>query len=574
MKFPTVIMHHQVTGLAALAKPHFEAALGADLNEADTLTYSFVVLAVKNLLSLYQEEAIASLIPDGDSLGIHAVRVDDLGRDDFAVVLIHAHYLSSNARVDGMEIGSGARKAIAAAHSLLEPGAPISPNSIWATQVAEVQARLLHGQRPHLRLLLCSNDQPASAAEMRYALEERPVDQRIQIEQIDSNQILEPFYPPHSLNVTLQFAGPSFLDYMGAVRVFHGRMSGTELARLLEAHGEAILREDRFHYSSAEDQRLHSAMCEGLSTPEGRFCFHFCNRGITFACDGLNVNYMQTNDCTVKVDRLRLVDGRKTCRAIRQAYHEQWESPPLPRNEDAYIVVKVCEVHGDQRTRMSGMDYAIGDRDPIAREVYRSQDALQLHLGMELGQLGHIYAYRRTSRHATAGEISIHAAARAVLAVWRRRPCESKHRAREHLGWMYSDIFTEELTGAQVVLAVQLMRLVDQRGRCLGDGSSALLRHGSDVVAMLMGQAVLSKLQLCLAQLDASKLQDAQSLVAREGSLLLEDAVQRVREALERISGGSTPSSVRLAALFLRGELTDEILRECESPHRWNAPTE
>jgi len=53
--------------------------------------------------------------------------------------------------------------------------------------------------------------------------------------------------------------------------------------------------------------------------------------------------------------------------------------------------------------------------------------------------------------------ITVGVAAEAILSVWRGKPHQVKFFSREHFGKLYNVIFTEQLNGAQVVIAVQLL---------------------------------------------------------------------------------------------------------------------
>jgi predicted DNA-binding protein len=135
-------------------------------------------------------------------------------------------------------------------------------------------------------------------------------------------------------------------------------------------------------------------------------------------------------------------------------------------------------------------------------------------------------------------------AAVAVLAVWRHKPHQAKFFAREHFGKLYDVIFTQQLNGTQVAIAVQLYRLAENRRKRPEPDDPPLVRYASCFIAMQMGRRLLAELNGSLEKLSHHTFKTAQLLIEQQGEAYFNAAVQDLQRALQQ-----------LAATFRRGDL-------------------
>lgn len=78
------------------------------------------------------------------------------------------------------------------------------------------------------------------------------------------------------------------------------------------------------------------------------------------------------------------------------------------------------------------------------------------------------------------------------------RPQRAKFRQGELFDKSYDEIFTGDLTAAQVVLAVMLFRIAENKRKRPPANAPELVRYASNFIAMLMGRYLLSELRLTL----------------------------------------------------------------------------
>lgn len=174
---------------------------------------------------------------------------------------------------------------------------------------------------------------------------------------------------------------------------------------------------------------------------------------------------------------------------------------------------------------------------------------------MSMKALGFEYRRQRSDAALTANDISVGTAAEAVLSVWRERPQRAKFRQGELFAKSYEDIFTADLNAAQVVIAVMLFRIAENKRKRPPENAPELVRYASNFIAMLMGRYLLSDLEIVLDELDHRASEDARKLVETKGDFYFDRAVEELKAALDELYGGSPVSAQRLAATFRRGDL-------------------
>ncbi|MBV5272976.1 MAG: AIPR family protein, partial [Lamprocystis purpurea] len=169
--------------------------------------------------------------------------------------------------------------------------------------------------------------------------------------------------------------------------------------------------------------------------------------------------------------------------------------------------------------------------------------------------------YRRKRMEGPSRPIDITSgvAAEAVLAVWRSKPHQAKFLTREHFGKLYSTIFAADLHGAQVVAAVLLYRIAENRRRRPAEQDPPLVRYASCFIAMQMGRRLLKGLNLDLARLDHRVFTTARTLIEEQGDAWFHESVADIQRALEGLYGSQTVSAQQLAATFRRGDLIERL---------------
>lgn len=230
--------------------------------------------------------------------------------------------------------------------------------------------------------------------------------------------------------------------------------------------------------------------------------------------------------------------------------------PPAPpcsdqerRSSDRSLVPR------DAAAFVQTITYATNSQNPVDLKDLRSNDERQKQLELSIRDLGYEYRRQRAAGTPTSQDITVGTAAEAVLSVWRRHPQQAKARASEHFGKLYEDIFTSDLTGAQVVTAVLLFRIAENKRKRPPANAPDLVRYGFCFASMLMGHYLLADLAVPLEKLDHRNFEQAKELIETRGEAYFERAVTALDGALKKLYGGQAVSLLLLSATFRRGDL-------------------
>jgi hypothetical protein len=144
------------------------------------------------------------------------------------------------------------------------------------------------------------------------------------------------------------------------------------------------------------------------------------------------------------------------------------------------------------------------------------------------------------------------------MAVWRKKPHQSKFRRRELFGKLYQTVF-KNLTPAQAVLAVLIFRIAENERKrpVLISPVPDFLSYSAHYIAMLIGQHLLTDNQLTLDQVTHKNLERLTKSLEANKAHYLNHAAASIQQALVQIYGGRDISLQQLSATFRRGDLLE-----------------
>ncbi|TVQ59725.1 MAG: abortive phage resistance protein, partial [Spirulina sp. DLM2.Bin59] len=143
--------------------------------------------------------------------------------------------------------------------------------------------------------------------------------------------------------------------------------------------------------------------------------------------------------------------------------------------------------------------------------------------------------------------------------VWRRKPHQAKFFSREHFGKLYNSIFTEQLNGAQVVIAVQLYRIAENRRKRPEPTDPDFVRYASCFIAMQMGRKLLDDMSVRMEAVTHQNFQLTQQLIEQNGEDYFNNSAQDIQQALRDLYGKQEISLQQLSATFRRGDLISRL---------------
>lgn len=555
MNINVSIVDQHVRGLAQRLRGPIEEELDRTLDENMLRSVAFVVLCAKVMLGLSEEEAIATLTEGGNDFGVDGIEVGDLNDGEFVVTLFQGKYHHEN--LDGTKgfPQSGVEKAVQAVRALFNPSAPVDLNPRLQARIEEVRSLILDGNMPRVRFLLCSNGASWKRPESQAIIDREHFGDRATFEHVSHDVLVQILGATAPVKESITFTGKSLTEDIQFVRVFIGKVAVSEIARIMDAHGDRLLDRNIRRFLGLHGNRVNEAIQRTLTDPNERPNFFFYNNGVTLICDRFDFNALQSENHIVRVEGLQIINGGQTSKTIQQAFAAPQSQLFQTGGKDAHVLVRLYQVPRDAGPSVQTITYAINSQNPVDLKDLRSGDELQKKLELSMKSLGFEYHRQRSESSLGPKDISVGTAAEAVLSVWRERPQRAKFRQGELFDKSYEDIFTTDLTAAQVIVAVLLFRIAENKRKRPPANAPELVRYASNFVAMLMGRYLLSELKLALGGLDHRKFEDARKLVEANGDIYYTQAVQSLEVALTKLYGDKQISPQRLAATFRRGDL-------------------
>jgi len=545
------IIDQRVRKLADDLAGEFADRLNIKGEETKVRSTAFVYLMAKTLLDLSREEALDALTEGGGDFGVDAVEVSDVQDGEFTVTLFQAKYDHSKLDGDKNFPETGVTKAIQAVDTLFDPKKSVQMNSALETKVEEIRSLIQDGNLPRVRFLLCNNglSWPASAQDL---INNAGFPDGVRFEHANHNDIVRLLQSSQPVKDTLRFDGKSIVEDFNYIRVFVGKVAVTEIADLLERHGDRLLERNIRRYLGMIGNRVNEGIRETLQDSMQCPNFYFYNNGLTLVCTKFDYNALQGEDHQVKVDGLQIINGGQTCKTI-----ERTLSGGLPFTElqQAFVLVRLYQLPDDGADLVRRITYATNSQNPVDLRDLRSNDERQLALKTSMETLGYLYRRQRSEDAVKHTEITSATAAEAVLSVWRHQPQQAKFMSREHFGKLYDLIFTPSLNGAQVILATLLFRTAENYRKRPPEEAPPFARYAGAFLAMLMGNELLNDLECKVSDLDHRNFEVARNLIETKSESYLSASVEKLKNALILLYGDKEVSLQQLSATFRRGDL-------------------
>lgn len=285
--------------------------------------------------------------------------------------------------------------------------------------------------------------------------------------------------------------------------------------------------------------------------------FYFFNNGLTLVCNDFSYNALQNSDYQVKVENLQIVNGGQTCMTIFKTLEKM---EPNRISKDASVLIRLYKLPRDNQDIVMQITYATNSQNPVDLKDLKANDQKQRLLEESIAALGYAYRRKRTDAAVKTSDITSGTAAEAILAVWRYKPHQAKFFSREHFGKLYETIFTNDLNGAQTIIAVLFYRIAENRRRRPDDNDPEFVRYASCFIAMQMGRRLLRDLGVSLTGLDHRNFVQAVNLVEQSGVAYFNKSLPDVESALESLYGNTQISLQQLSATFRRGDLIQKLL--------------
>ncbi|NJK68380.1 MAG: AIPR family protein [Microcoleus sp. SU_5_3] len=523
-----------------------------DENKIKTL--AFVYLCVRTILDLEDDDAFECLTEGAGDFGVDAMHISEEYDGEFTVSLFQAKYKNKLAG-DSNFPQEGIESLINAIQYLFNPAARLEHiNQRLLAKVEEARSLIRDGYIPQVRALACNNglNWNASAQE---AIERTGFGSQVTWEHINHERLVKILQASKPVKDSLQLSGKAIVEDMEFSRVLVGRISVTEIAALIERHGERLLERNIRRYLGLQGNRVNEAIRNTLTSDE-KHNFYFYNNGITLTCENFSYNALQDGNYQVRVENLQIINGGQTCLTIFKTLRD---NNLLRDNDRAYVLLRLYQLPHENEGLVQRITYATNSQNPVDLKDLRANDELQQRLEIDIQQLGFNYRRKRSDSSTRPIDITSGVAAEAILSVWREKPHQAKFFSREHFGKLYDAIFTDRLSGAQVVIAVQLYRIAENRRKRPNPNDPDVVRYASCFIAMQMGRRLLADLNIQMKDISHQNFQSAQRLIEQNSEAYFDASVKDIQRALQDLYGEQEISLQQLSATFRRGDLISRL---------------
>ena len=555
MSLATQIIDQQVSGIIAKHSDTFANELRLGTDEQKRRSIAFLFLVAKTAFDLTDEETLDGVVDGGNDFGVDALYFEPPVDGDLHITLIQGKYrrdLGGDAAFPENAIA----KIIDAIGALFDPAKPVRLNKRLDQRVEDIRSFVAEGAIPRVTAVAANNG-ARWTAEAQQRIDNAAQDFAGQVEwrYIGAEELLALVQARKPISAELQFTGHATVETFDFRRVLIGRMSVAELARLTNEYDNQLFERNIRRYLGLTGNRVNEAVAATLREPDQRPNFYFYNNGVTITCSQFRHNALQRDSWRVQVNDLQIVNGGQTARTVQQIAREIG-----PEIEEAEVLVRIYELQQDDNELVEAITFATNSQNPVDLRDLKANEPHQEALSTSISGLGYAYRAKREDRAVSPNEFTSAVIAEAVLAIWRHRPHQARFSSREHFGALYNTIFTEDLNGAQAIIAALLLRHAENRRKRPPKDAPDFLAYGSRFIAMLMGRYLLEEMDITLDKLDHRNFEQAQKLVEQRAGSYLSRAEEKIGEALGPLFSDRERTLQRLSATFRRADLIDMLL--------------
>ena len=557
MELSLQIVDLRVQQLKERYAARMESELKVKNDEDKAKSAAFVQLVVKTILDLDEDAAFDCLVDGGNDYGIDAIAIGDVVNEQFGVTLFQGKYQRRDDGLGGFP-QSGIEKMVLAVYSLFDPDRKLTANPRLAAQMETIRSLVRDdGFLPQVRVILCNNGKKWEAPAQQF-IDNAGVGSQVTWEHVNHETIVSAQQESEPVDENLALCGKALLEQFNHRRVVIGKMKVTEIAALFNRNkaGDRLLERNVRRYLGLQGNPVNEAICKTLSDPVDQASFYFYNNGITFICTQFTHNALQAENWTVHVKQMQVINGGQTCKTIRQALAQLSGSPePV----DATVLVRIYELPADEPELIARITEATNSQSPVDFRDRRSNDELQRRLEIGLGDLGYLYRRKRGGEALKEGEITPILAAESVLSVIREKPHLLPYRRTQLFNQRYHEIFTKDLSPAEVVIATSLFDYAERKRKSAADDAPDFVPYASAFLALLMGRNLRAELPVAGARVDHRNFVAARTLWEKNQEAYYESALKQLKSALDKLHGTDTVSLQRLSAAFRRADLLEKI---------------
>jgi hypothetical protein len=516
---------------------------------------AFLLLGVAAYLDIDIAEAIQYTTDGGQDGGFDAAYIEDTQDSQINVVLFQSKY-SRKLDSDSNFPANAVEKAVNTVKCVFDPNANIQLNYKSKKKVDEIRSFILDGRIPYVTFVMLNNGIAWNNDGQNYINNAFNGQEQVKFVHFSHTDIINYINRSTPINTHINFSGKAIQEDFNYKRVILGRVSVSEIYKLMDEYGDRLLEKNIRRYLGRNI--INEQISSTLLSKDKKQNFFFFNNGVTMICEKFRYNGLQEKDWNVIIDKLQIINGGQTCRTIYQTLKEH------PENDfsQVYILVRLYEVNDDEDI-VNDITYATNNQNPVDLRDLKSNDTIQVLLETSAKELGYTYK-RKRDNSGNANVIPATVAAEAVFAVWRGKPHLAKYKRSEFFDKYYDEIF-KDLNAAQMIIAVVIFRYCDNYRKKVSDDTDIKAQRAFSqyFLAYMIGKRVLLSAGISVEELThrnfAAVMQcwedNCEKFYKEEESKLISILRQYFNNELDKIDGRT------MAAIFRRFDVLIEYLK-------------
>lgn len=290
--------------------------LFADKDEERKRSLTFLLLGVASYLDVDIAEATQYITDGGSDGGFDAAYIEETQDSQINVVLFQSKY-SRKLDNDSNFPANAVEKAVNTVKCVFDPSSNIELNEKSRQKVAEIRSFILDGKIPYVTFVMLNNGLSWNKDGQNYIDNTFHNQDQIRFVHFSHNDIINYINRSVPINTNVKFSGKAIQEDFNYKRVVLGRVSVSEIYKLMNEYGDRLLEQNIRRYLGRNT--INEQIGNTLLSDDKKQNFFFFNNGITMICEKFRYNGLQEKDWNVIMINCRLLmEGRPVRQFIRR----------------------------------------------------------------------------------------------------------------------------------------------------------------------------------------------------------------------------------------------------------------
>ncbi|MCG6142739.1 AIPR family protein [Leptospira mtsangambouensis] len=216
--------------------------------------------------------------------------------------------------------------------------------------------------------------------------------------------------------------------------------------------------EDNVRIYLTQSSRINKNITLTALSEDNHHFFYF-NNGITLTCSKFSYSKAKRSP-VIEIEKLQVVNGSQTIHALHEAYNQD-----SSKFKDIQILCRIYETDNSQLS--TNIAEYTNSQNPVESRDIRSNDYTQKKLEQDLLAKGYFYE-RKTDQYKDKPKnkrIDAEKAGQVLMSFYQGMPAEAKDNKPLIFGEKYNIIFSDEVTGDKLLLALNIFDEIEKNKR-------------------------------------------------------------------------------------------------------------